>query len=121
MTPNYLIHYSGDKTGRGILPGPRNLDKKGLLELESECAKELKVKHIMFLSITPLPQDLESAEETPDDNIRFIVNNVTTGTSHPFEYRNEAIDFYEASVADKGAGAEYELLMRLMHHVPETL
>ena len=64
---------------------------------------------------------IEALSPFPDDNIRFIVNNVTTGTSHPFEYRNEAIDFYEASVADKGAGAEYELLMRPMHHVPETV
>jgi hypothetical protein len=39
MTTNYLIHYAGDKTGKGILPGPRNLDKNGLLELESEVAR----------------------------------------------------------------------------------
>ena len=120
MATNYLIHYSaGDGVnGRGFFPGPLNLDKKSLRELEDETAKQLKAKKVLFLSIIPLPQDPEPTEETPDDNIRFIVNNVTTGTSHPFEYRNEAIDFYEASVADKGAGAEYELLMRLKHHVP---
>jgi hypothetical protein len=120
MATTYLFRYSADGIlGRGIVPGPLNLDKKSLLELETKTAKDLKVKRVLFLSITPLPQDSEPVEETPDDNIRFIVNNVTTGTSQPFEYRNEAIDFYQASVADKGAGAEYELLMRLNHHAPD--
>jgi len=123
MSTTYLIHYStdGGVVGRGIVPGPLNLVKKSLLELEAKTAKELKVKEVLFLSISPLPQDVELEKDTPDDNIRFIVNNVTTGTSHSFEYHNEAIDFYEASVADKGSGAEYELLMKLKHHIPETL
>jgi hypothetical protein len=39
MAINYFVHYAGDKTGRGILPGPRNLDVNGLLELASEVAR----------------------------------------------------------------------------------
>ena len=130
--PIYLIHYSRNTaTGRMIHQG-------SLLNFESdddvlELEKYIKEKSegfdqsdcVLVLSITRLPQDTsmtpDDTELTPDDNIRFIVNNITTKTSHPFEYRHEAIDFYNASVAEKGDGAEYELLMRLKHHVPGVL
>ena len=39
MAINYLVHYAGDRTGRGFIPGPRNLDRRDILELEAEVAR----------------------------------------------------------------------------------
>jgi hypothetical protein len=114
--------------GRVIYTPNDPLDEAALLKLEADLSYE-KGKNILILGVSEIfngdsvrdknPDDGDNARDNnPDDNIRFVVNNITTGTSHQFEYRDEAISFYNACVEDKGDGAEYELLMRLKHHVP---